>query len=317
MKKINKSLAPWMISFLKFAGLYNLGWGVFILQRPLVFYQALNEGVDTFPWILYPFGLAVLGMGIAYLIAARDPLSYWWLIGLGLASKLFGPLFGWFILATTHFKLPNFTLHVIFNDLIWVIPMALVFYKAFKEWQNTELVLEVPFPEILTRYRTQKGEKLSTLNQEQPLLMIFLRHFGCTFCKEALQEISAKRTDLEKAGSRLVFIHMATETQAAAYFAPYGLENLDRVSDPNCTLYKAFSLKRAKFNQVFGWSSWQRGFEAGLKGNGIGKLVGDGFRMPGVFLVYQDQILKRFQHQQASDLPDYEYLASCELGVRS
>jgi hypothetical protein len=41
--------------------------------------------------------------------------------------------------------------------------------------------------------------------------------------------------------------------------------------------------------------------------------VGDGFRMPGVFLVHQNKILKSYKHQSAADVPDYQKLSICEI----
>ena len=42
----------------------------------------------------------------------------------------------------------------------------------------------------------------------------------------------------------------------------------------------------------------------------VGKLVGDGFQMPGVFLLRNGRIEKAFRHQTAADRPDYCELAS-------
>ena len=112
----------------------------------------------------------------------------------------------------------------------------------------------------------------------------------------------------------MVFVHMADENYASKYFANYGLEDTHRISDPTCALYQAFSLKRASFKQVFGIKSWLRGLYAFVgKVHGIGKLVGDGFRMPGVFLIHQKQIHQSFRHQTAADIPPYQELASCPV----
>ena len=33
-------------------------------------------------------------------------------------------------------------------------------------------------PELLEKYQTQRGETLATLSAQQPVLLVFLRHFG-------------------------------------------------------------------------------------------------------------------------------------------
>ena len=53
--------------------------------------------------------------------------------------------------------------------------------------------------------------------------------------------------------------------------------------------------------------SWVRGAEATLlKGqNFIAKELGDGFQMPGVFLLKDNNLIHEFVHQKASDKPEY------------
>jgi hypothetical protein len=47
-----------------------------------------------------------------------------------------------------------------------------------------------------------------------------------------------------------------------------------------------------------------------LAGHRIGRVVGDGMQMPGVFLVYRGQIIRSFRHKTIADRPDYVALAS-------
>jgi hypothetical protein len=63
---------------------------------------------------------------------------------------------------------------------------------------------------------------------------------------------------------------------------------------------------------LFGWNVWLRGFEAGvLKRHGLGMLKGDGFQMPGVFLLADGELQRSFRHRTAADRPDYEAIAGC------
>ncbi len=309
-----KKIPTWIPNFLKFAGYYNLAWGVYILSRPLDFYQSFNPSATDFPLILYPFGVAVMVFGGFYLAAGKKPFYYQWLIFLGLGSKIFGPLVAYFLLLEASFNQFNFLLHIVFNDVLWVMPMLFTFYLVFKEGQNQESEEITSFPVVLHDFYTQEGISLAQLNQAQPVLMIFLRHFGCTFCREALADVAQRRNAIAEEGVALVFIHMTSEAEAQSYFEKYGLADVARVSDLHCVLYRAFSLKRAKFEEVFGIKSFVRGFQAGiLKRHGIGRLVGDGFRMPGVFLIHQNQILQSFRHTSAADVPDYTALATCPI----
>lgn len=62
----------------------------------------------------------------------------------------------------------------------------------------------------------------------------------------------------------------------------------------------------------FGLQSWIRGFSAGvIEGHGVGPQLGDGFQMPGVFVIYNNEVQGSFIHKLASDRPDYLKLAKC------
>lgn len=133
----NAEFPKWIPSFLKFAGFYNLAWGVYILNKPMGFYGAFNEGVSELPTIIYPLGAAVLVLGIVYLYTANSLGEMRWFILLGFLTKFLGPVLGIFILLGDNPNFLNYYLHIIFNDLAWVIPMGLAFYKVNKIW-NTQ-----------------------------------------------------------------------------------------------------------------------------------------------------------------------------------
>jgi hypothetical protein len=158
--------------------------------------------------------------------------------------------------------------------------------------------------------RTQHGESLLSLSQQRPLLVVFLRHLGCPFSRQALFEMSVRRAAMEGAGTHVVFVHMGTDPEAASVFSSFGLTDMSRVSDPEATLYRAFGLERGGWAQVAGPSVWLPGAAAIIK-SGIGTPRGDVRQMPGVFLVRHGAIVKAFRHDHTSDMPDYDRLASC------
>ena len=57
-----------------------------------------------------------------------------------------------------------------------------------------------------------------------------------------------------------------------------------------------------------------RGIRAACGGHGIGKLSGDGFRMPGAFLLRNGKIIAEHRASSAADHPDYVTLLS-KVGV--
>jgi hypothetical protein len=143
-------------------------------------------------------------------------------------------------------------------------------------------------------------------------MLVFLRHFGCTFCREALADISKNRGAIEESGVKVVFVHMAEDDIADRYFERYNLNGAVHVSDPACRFYAAFGLVKGNFTQLFGLKSWIRGFQAGvLEGHGVGGQLGDGFQMPGIFIIHEGKVIDSFIHRLASDRPDYVKLSEC------
>lgn len=126
-----------------------------------------------------------------------------------------------------------------------------------------------------------------------------------------MAEISRKRAAIVAKGTQLAFVHMSNEELARKFFAGYGFEHAERVSDPQRQLYKRFNLVRGGFPQFLGLKTLKRMFVAGLiNGHGLGKLAGDAFQMPGVFLIQESRILRAFVHRTVADQPNYVELAN-------
>jgi len=163
--------------------------------------------------------------------------------------------------------------------------------------------------DLLAAYASQDGQSLADA-ASRPLFLVFLRHFGCTFCREAVDTISKKRTEIEAGGSRLAFVHLGTEEKAQWFFKPYGLLDVPRFSDPEGPLYQAFGLLRAELRQYLNSESIARMLLAWSRGHWVGLPAGDIQRMPGAFLMDRGEIRKAFRHKLVSDRPDYVALAT-------
>ncbi len=119
---------PWMRGLLLLAGTYNLGWGLFIYIFPDSFYQWVSQSVQIAPNIISWQGMGVLFFGIIYIAIALYPITLWYLLAAGIASKILGAAwFYWFILAGSFTK--QYLFHLIMNDLIWVIPFLVILFR--------------------------------------------------------------------------------------------------------------------------------------------------------------------------------------------
>jgi peroxiredoxin len=164
--------------------------------------------------------------------------------------------------------------------------------------------------DVMEAMVTNEGSNILHLSSERTVLLIFLRHFGCTFCREALSDIAKAKASIEAYGTKIVFVHMTDDKVAERYFNRYELNGAIHVSDPACQYYAAFGLVKGNFNQLFGLQSWIRGFQAGIgERHGLSyKQLGDGFQMPGIFVIQQGEIKEAFIHKLSHDRPDYQQL---------
>jgi len=129
-----------------------------------------------------------------------------------------------------------------------------------------------------------------------------------------MAEIRKKRSEIAATGTQLAFVHMGTEEQAQKFFSKFALNGEHRVSDPEQKLYKTFSLRRGKLSQLFGLKVWKREFRDRITLTyGMGKIIGDSFQLPGLFLIHHSEMLKSFRHESVADEVDYVAMALKDL----
>lgn len=157
---------------------------------------------------------------------------------------------------------------------------------------------------------TESGRPFMDVIGSDSVLLVFLRHAGCTFCREALADVAGARPDIESAGVRIVLVHMGDRNEIGDLLRKHGLDDLDRICDSGQHLYRAFGLGRGRWTQLLGPKEILRGLTAGVvEGHGIGRAVADARQMPGVFLIEHGVIAKHFRHRSAADRPEYRSIA--------
>ncbi len=268
-------------------------------------------------------GMIVGVYGVGYWVAASAPAVHWPIVLVGMLGKIFGPV--GFVQA--HFIDKSVPLHfgvtLLTNDLVWWIPFTLILHHAYKVHEAARLAsistvalrnlpssgVNAQWSSAMERKTDPSGATLGELSDERPVMLVFLRHMGCTFCREALADVSAQRKKIEAAGTVICLVHMTDAKGARELFAKYALEDCVSIADPDRELYGAFNLRSGSFLQLLGWRSWIRGVSAGIwRRHGVGLLAGDGRQMPGAFVVKNRQVIAGFVHETAADRPDY-----CEL----
>ena len=160
----------------------------------------------------------------------------------------------------------------------------------------------------LRGFHTETGRPLLDLVDASPVLLVFLRHFACAFCAQALDHVSQLRLQIEAKGVRPVFVHLGSPERAKPYFDYYNLSDVERISNPEATLYQlpAFALSRTNpflhFLNLTVWKGWLKG---AMFKYGIGMIKEDADQMPGVFFLKERKIARAFRHRTIADEPDY------------
>lgn len=306
----NAAAPAWMSRILRLAACYNLAWGAFVILFPLTLFRWSGIELPRYPQIWQGLGMIVGVYGVAYWLAAADPFRHWPVVFAGLLGKVLGPI--GYVASWWQEALPTSWSAMIFmNDIIWWVPFGAILYGAARSEQNSSVrAQQGATADPMQRLRSHRGATLSELSADQPVLVVFLRHAGCTFCREALDDLSRHRAAIERQGVRLAIVHMSSPLRATIRFEESELADVHRFSDPQCEMYETFGLQRANFPQLFGWRIWWRGLQAAIwNGHGLGRLDGDGFRLPGVFVVYREQAIVSHRARHAADRPDYVGLA--------
>jgi len=149
------------------------------------------------------------------------------------------------------------------------------------------------------------GSPLRDLPAEVPVLVVLLRSFGCTFCREAMADVAAVQPQLDGAGTRVAFVHGGSPDDAEPWFAKYRLTDVIRVSDPGLDHYRAFGLGRTGVQALVDPVTWARGAVCALS-HGFGGQTPELMRqLPGVFVVRGDAVLAEYRHRSPADRPDY------------
>ncbi|HUH75411.1 MAG TPA: AhpC/TSA family protein [Chitinophagales bacterium] len=316
MQLISSRNSQWMKAILLIAGLYSILWGTSVILFPNFWFHLANLETPNYIQLWQSYGMYSVSMGIGYLIAYTNPLRHWPIVLVGLTVKILAPI-GFFI-NYLQGDLPFVIFQMnITNDLIWCIPFGLILYNVYVHdyLLDKEIIkhTEHNTKELLSWHHTfQEKDSLLELSEKQPIMLVFLRHFGCTFCREMLSEISDNKQFIEEKGVKIIFVHQLSDAEAHQYFQKFKLSDLSSVSDPELMLYKGFYLERGRLSQIFGWKDIKNLlFRTNIFKLGISSFKDeDPFQMPGVFIVKDGEVIQKFIHTSVSDQVPFKELTS-------
>jgi peroxiredoxin len=128
--------------------------------------------------------------------------------------------------------------------------------------------------------------ELSTLWQSAPLVLVFVRHFGCPFCRDYVAQLRDASGEFEAAGGTVAIVTMGTVEQTRLFREQQRLA-YSCLADPNQDLYRAFDVPRGNWLQVAGPAVWGPGLKAVIR-SGLGKAQGDLQQLNAEFVIDTD-----------------------------
>lgn len=105
-------------------------------------------------------------------------------------------------------------------------------------------------PDLTLQSASGETVRLSDLWQERPLVLAFTRHFGCTQCKEMLEELVSGRDQIRQAGLNIAVVNQGTP-EATRVFAEQYAPGLLMLCDPERKAYTAYGLEKGTLFQTF------------------------------------------------------------------
>ena len=298
----------WTQHLLRVAGVYNLVWGAFVVLFPRTPFHWMGIPEPNYPSFVQCLGMVIGVYGIAYWIAADDPVQHWPVVLAGLLGKIFGPI--GFVYTAVRGELPwSMGLTLLTNDLAWWIPFTAILIHSARVHEARRAQMGMSIESALKSVDIGSDQSLYELSFRSPLLLVFVRHLGCTFCREALAELAQKQSALQQAGLTPVVISMGSKQQGMAMLDRYGIGDLIHVSDPDRNLFRAVQLPFGTFGQLMGFRTLWRAVVGGpVLRYGFGPLVGHGLQLSGAAVIHHGRLVHAVRHQTSDERTDYDGL---------
>jgi peroxiredoxin len=121
---------------------------------------------------------------------------------------------------------------------------------------------------------------------DRPALVVWLRHFGCLFCREQAAELDAARPRIEAMGAELVFVGNGTP-RAARWFRDKFAPGSTMLTDPDLRSYQLIGA-RSGILSTLGPRAWGPGLRAFRRGARQSSVKGHPFQQGAVLLITPD-----------------------------
>ncbi len=177
--------------------------------------------------------------------------------------------------------------------------------------KSSHLQFNDPAPQLSLPAATGETVALSSLWASRPLLLIFIRHFGCPQCKALLEFVAANRPRLKAAGLALALVTQGQVAETLEFCRDRAPDTLC-LADPGRQAYQAYRIERGGLRQTFlsprvwlaNWRAGQKGYRTEFPPPGQ-----DAMQMSALFVIGTDgRIRLPYYYDDIADHPPLELL---------
>jgi hypothetical protein len=157
--------------------------------------------------------------------------------------------------------------------------------------------------------------RLGQLWADRTAVLLFVRHFGCLFCKQQIADISPLLDRIRSRGAELIVMGHGSIEDARAFRDEQQLA-VPILTDPSREAYCALDMRRG-LASVLAPAVLARGLTARVAGFRQSRVAGDVLQQGGVVVIAPGGVERfRFISQEAGDHPSPVQILAA-LGVRS
>lgn len=128
-----------------------------------------------------------------------------------------------------------------------------------------------------------KKVRLGDMWGEKPVVLAFIRHFGCLFCREQVADLRGELKQIHDRGAELVVVGNGRPEQARDFKEKQKI-TFPLLTDPALEAYRAAGLRRGLISSL-GPRSMLHGLRALSSGNVQTSVKGDPWQQGGVFVI--------------------------------
>jgi hypothetical protein len=134
--------------------------------------------------------------------------------------------------------------------------------------------------------------------------LVFLRHFGCVFCRETVSDLR-EAAEADESFPDVIFFAEASPVESRVFLRRYW-PGARAISDLDEVFYDGFGIERASKFMILSPQMFAAKRRATAKGHEMGPRSGDIWRMPAAFVVEGDRILWGYEPKHPGDHPDFD-----------